>query len=271
MSVSMLARRQPCWSQALDSLVCPSSYAHAAQQPLGRSVGYLAWLIVVYALIIAVGIQIQLVRWVRHDGPAWIHRLPMVVIAAGRVSSPVRQPWTYASPSGRFVMVLDTTGSVTAIDPMYPQGMLLTERQLIVKRGPRSERYNLSGVSSFTFNETIGQRWLQQLVWWGLPLGWLATSLYLGITKPLHILFFSVWTMLWSLILGRGWRYRALWTMGIYALTGPMLLNLLIAWFAPTLPLVVGGALVTAAYFIYLTVAVAQPNPLAPPSQEADA
>lgn len=256
------------WSQALDSLVDPSSYARVARQPFKRTIAYVAWLIAVAALIGAVLTQVQLVRWARTEGPVWLRRLPPFAIAEGRVNSPVKQPWVYEMAGGQSVLVLDTTGKTTAIDERYPQGVLLTERALITKRGPRlTETTDLSRVRSFAFNEEIGRRWLRSLQWFCIPLVWTATTLYLAIAKPLQIVAFSLWSLLLNGMLGRGWSYRALWTMGAYALTGPMLLNLLMTTVTPALPVGVGGLIVTAVYLVYLTLAVAQPA-ASPPPQE---
>ncbi len=250
------------FSEALDSLVDPSSYARVARQPLGRTVRYLVWLILVFALVSAVVTQVQVARWARTDGPAWLRQLPTVTITRGRVSSPVRQPWVQEWVGGQFVTILDTTGRTTAIDARYPQGALLMDHQLILKRGAsRTSTYDLSRVAAFTFNEEVGRRWLRQITWWGGPLLWLAMSLYLAVAKPIQITLFSLWALLVNGLLGRGWSYRALWTMGAYALTGSMFLIVLMTLVTPTLPLAVGGLIATGAYVLYLTLAVAQPGP----------
>ena len=258
------------FSEALDSLVYPSSYARVARQPLRRTVRYLAWLIGVFALASAVLTQVQVVRWARSEGPDWLRQWPTVTIAQGHVSSPVRQPWVREWADGQFVTILDTTGTMTAIDARYPQGALLTDHQLLLKRdATRTSTYDLSRVRSFTFNEDVGRRWLRQITWWGGPLLWLATSLYLAVAKPVQILLFSVWALLVNGLLGRGWDYHALWTMGAYALTGSMLLAFLTTLVTPSLPLGVGGLIVMGAYVLYLTLAVTQRGPGA--SREADA
>ena len=264
--------RQPFWSAALDSLVYPSSYARVTRQPLRRAVGYLAWLIVCSALAGAVLTQLHFARWVREASPAWLQRLPPITITDGRVSSPVQQPWIYADPGGQFVLILDTTGKTTTIDERHPQGVLLTERDLISKRSARrTDTTSLASVRSFTFNADVGRRWLRSLLWFCIPLLWVATVLYLAVAKPLQIFCFSVWLMLLNALLGRGWSYRALWMMGAYALTGPALLNLLMAVVTPTLPLGVGGLIITGAYLVYLTLAAAQPVPGSPPQETGPA
>lgn len=257
-----MTRRSSHLSDALDSLVVPSSYTQVALQPFQRTLGYLCWLIVWSAVATTTVAQMQFARWLQRDAETWLTRLPEVRIEQGVATSPSPQPWRLEIGESSFAFIVDTTGRTTEVDARYPQGILLTQRQLLVKRGiGRIISYDLARVQSFTFNVAVARRWLHQWLWVGPVVVWMFAALYLVLAKPVQVLCFSLWSVLISGFLGRGWRYQSLMTMGVYALTGPALVNALMTVVTPAMPLAFGSAIISGVYVAYLTLAATQPRP----------
>jgi len=245
----------------------PEFYRGIVTQAFGRSFGYFFLLILAMSIIFsnkytadARGVIGEVVTWINTEFAERLPEfLPEITIKDGEVSSPAEQP--YIHEWEEFVFILDTTGSITTIDN-YQNGVLITKRTIIVRTIENgkieTEEYDLSMITSLNIGPGKGegelitfsfQEWRlsvtqQNVTKWSkfisralLPLIVVFLFFYHFTTKFIHLLFFSLVSLIANRIVDAGLEYSHLLNIGIFALTPPLALAVLVMVFGLTMPL----------------------------------
>jgi hypothetical protein len=245
----------------------PEFYRGIVTQAFGRSFGYFLLLILAVSIIFSIkytadarGVIGEVVTWINTEFAERLPEfLPEITIKDGEVSSPAEQP--YIHEWEEFVFILDTTGSIMTIDN-YQNGVLITKRTIIVRTIENgkieTEEYDLSMITSLNIGPGKGegelitfsfQEWRlsvtqQNVTKWSkfisralLPLIVVFLFFYHFTTKFIHLLFFSLVSLIANRIVDAGLEYSHLLNIGIFALTPPLALAVLVMVFGLTMPL----------------------------------
>ncbi len=245
----------------------PEFYRGIVTQAFGRSFGYFLLLILAVSIIFSIkytadarGVIGEVVTWINTEFAERLPEfLPEITIKDGEVSSPAEQP--YIHEWEEFVFILDTTGSITSIDD-YQNGVLITKRTIIVRTIEdgkiKTEEHDLSMITSlnispgkgkgelitFSFQEwrlSVTQenvtRWSKFISWALVPLIVVFLFFYHFTTKFIHLLFFSLVSLIANRIVDAGLEYSHLLNIGIFALTPPLALAVLAMVFGLTIPM----------------------------------
>jgi hypothetical protein len=245
----------------------PEFYRGIVTQAFGRSFGYFLLLILAVSIIFSIkytadarGVIGEVVTWINTEFAERLPEfLPEITIKDGEVSSPAEQP--YIHEWEEFVFILDTTGSIMTIDN-YQNGVLITKRTIIVRTIENgkieTEEYDLSMITSLNIGPGKGegelitfsfQEWRlsvtqQNVTKWSkfisralLPLIVVFLFFYHFTTKFIHLLFFSLVSLIANRIVDAGLEYSHLLNIGIFALTPPLALAVLVMVFGLTIPM----------------------------------
>jgi hypothetical protein len=208
-----------------------AAYRDVAAGSMASMFGYLAVLIVLATAVYTVKSQPAINAFVREMTPMVREHTPPVHITQGKASSPVDQPFVLASRDEDAILIIDTTGATTEIDPSYEDSFLLTETTLTrhdASRG-RTQTYNLQEFNRFwdpiDITGPILERWLAKWQRWGWVVVAVGSLCWLWLAKLVQV---AVWWLLGLLInavSGRRLRLEALFQLGIYALTVPFIFD----------------------------------------------
>ena len=245
----------------------PEFYRGIVTQSFGRSFVYFLLLILAVSIIFSIkytadarGVIGEVVTWINTEFAERLPEfLPEITIKDGEVSSPAEQP--YIHEWEEFVFILDTTGSITSLDD-YQNGVLITKRTIIVRTIEddkiKTEKHDLSMITSLNIGPGKGegelitfsfQEWRlsvtqENVTKWSkfisralVPLIVVFLFFYHFTTKFIHLLFFSLVSLIANRIVDAGLEYSHLLNIGIFALTPPLALAVLVMVFGLTIPM----------------------------------
>jgi len=204
-------------------------YQDVAKQPIQEGLKYFSFLILLVTLVLSVRLSLDVFQMLSHFELWARERLPDISIENGKVYADVEQPWQ--EEEGDFVVIIDTTGKTRAIDQIYPQGILLMQDRLLFKRNFYETRlFDLSQVERFEFTPETVRSW-RRIGQWVLPpllVVFLFVSFWIG--KFSQIILFSGVSFLTCWAARRQLPYVSLVTIGLYAITPPLLLMALVGF-----------------------------------------
>lgn len=206
------------WRSAWDGQV----YQEAAAGRVGGSLGYLTLLVLLATVVTTFQVQTAFSRsvWQFKQSKQWEKNLPEIQLTQGKVSSPVQQP--YRLEQEGFVFILDTTGAITDLDPKYQEGILLTKTDLTYRRQrgvQETRRISLEGLPDFTLNQSTVEQLLDRIRAWVWLVAAVVLFLWWWTVKLLKVLFWSLLGLLVSAVSKRSLSYRAIFNIGVLALT----------------------------------------------------
>ena len=210
------------WALLWRSPWSADAYRDVAAGGVGRIFGYLALLIAIVALITSVRVHTAVSGFAQsfRELKPWEANLPEIQIREGRATTLPARPYVFQNED--VMIVIDTTGETTELDPQYREGFLLTETELILRMGPgpgETRRLPFAGVPDLTLNQTTVERAIQIIspwTWLGVAV---AMTIWLWIVKLMQVLVWTPVSMVVNAVSRRALRYGALWNLGIYALT----------------------------------------------------
>jgi hypothetical protein len=259
-----MAQRFGLWSRMWRSAWCAEAYRDAASRSVGSAFGYLAVLIAIAAAVTALVSQVRVGQAVAmfKAQRLWEAYLPEIRLTDGTVSSPVEQP--FVRELDGTVLILDTTGQTTELDPQYEQGLLITEREIVLRRGrgvtQETRRYTLDRLPDLVLNQATAERFLDQVKAWTWVVVGLGMLIWLWIAKPVQVLVWSLLGVVVNAVAKRRLSYRAIFNVGVLALTVPLVFGLVrtgFGWISPWLWWLSLG--LCAAYVVWGV--LAQPEP----------
>ena len=211
------------FTQLFRSVSSARFYQEIATRKLSEAMKYFTILILLVTLVLSVRFTFDVLKGLASFEEWSKAHLPEIVIEKGITSVNVPQPWKVSEEG--FVAIIDTTGGIHDLDESYAQGVLLTRDKLILKRGPyETRRYDLSKVDSFRLNSESISHFCKIGRWALPPLLALFLFIYFWLGKFSQVVFFSIISLLTNWSSKRNLSYRTLLTIGVYALTPPLLL-----------------------------------------------
>lgn len=215
--------RERFFTQLLRSMSSARFYQEIPGRKFSDGVKYFSLLILFVTVVLSVRFTFDVVKGLASFETWSKTHLPDITIGKGVVSVNVPQPWKIEEEG--FLAVIDTTGTIRDLDESHAQGVLLTRNQLILKRGPyETRRYDLSRVDSFRFNADSVRRFRKIGRWVIPPLLAVILFIYFWVGKFSQIVFFSLISLLTNWFSKKNLSYGVLLTIGMYAITPPLLL-----------------------------------------------
>ncbi len=275
-------------------------YKHIAQQSFGKSFKYLLFMVFIVALLLSAKYVLELRKGIadftnlvfKNLEQTLADGLPEIKIEKGQVSSTVQQPFMVKKAD--FVFILDTTGQVASLNE-YKNGILLTVNKLITKstkeNGISSEvnEVDLTKMKvdlllikpgdkqkgelvSLAINNKIFSVTKDNINALGKKIALIISPFLLALTflalllgKLIHILVFSLVSLIANAVTKAGMRYRSLLNIGTYAVTLPTAVStIMIIVFGNAkngfLPVLFLPYIVIYAAFLFLAVSQAKPG-----------
>lgn len=205
-----------------------SAYKEFVKLRTGQVIGYFLVLAVLISLVLGVTSGIRFMRSYHKFSDYLKEHLPTIVIENGEVSVDVPQPFTLYQ-EGEFTVIIDTTGQTQTING----GILIKKTSILIanRETGKKEEHDLSRyrdleplVIDNRFLESLDRFMTGPVVWSVILLSVLFGQLVLLL---LFILLLSPASLIYAQSLEEKLTYPQMWTVGIFALTGPVLLSCL--------------------------------------------
>jgi hypothetical protein len=235
-------------------------YKQAVNQPIKKALIYIFLILLIAAVLMSIGNIIRINKFI-DEGKDWaLKNVPEISIVNGKTQVKVPQPYIVWKDEN-FIFLIDTTGQNIAIDTAFKAGAILTQTKLIMKQDElRTQQYELAQFPNCTVNKETITRWSkigQTVIWIILPIG---TYFYLLFAKWFQIMLFSLFTLSLNNSMKTNLKYSQLLKLGIYALTAPIILDIIYSLVGRPNPIFIWVYI--AVYIIYLTMAVKHQKPL---------
>jgi hypothetical protein len=232
-----------------------------ARQPLRRTLAYLALLIALSTIATTVSLTLMLREWVRRLEPH-LDELPTITIRDGEASADVEQPWLRRlgrdDQGHDLVVIIDTTGTRDDFGP-NELGLFLKKSEVIVKSPEQVRSFSLASVPDLTIGPAVARRfidhWMRRVP---LYLALVLFSVYVVVKTTQALL------LVLAALIGAARRplpFGALFTVAVYALTLPVLLDCVLPLVPIRVPLffAIYGALAIVYAILGAQRAVAEP------------
>lgn len=227
----------------------PKFYREIVFQSFGRSFGYLTLFVLLFSLVFSIKYALITRSWIQEVG-WWINTdfamelsniVPEINITDGEVSSPEEQPFVYELDG--FVFILDTTGSIISLDE-YSNGIFITKYKFITKKTeggtvkieeheiPKIKSLNLAagksegeilrlstGKYSFHLTNKAIDKWVKIAKQIIIPVTAITLFLYYLIVKLIHLLIFSLISLIIDKITDARLKFSHLLNIGVYVIT----------------------------------------------------
>lgn len=267
----------------------PKFYRKIVFQPFGRSLEYLTLFVILFSLVLSLKYVFNTREWIQEAG-RWIktdfarelaNNMPEINIINGEVSSPVEQPYIYELDESAFI--LDTTGSMDSLD-QYTNCILITKHKFIIKKTERGnveiEEYDVPMIRSLNLAArskgaiirlSIGGRSIISLtdkfvdkcanisrhnIKYIIPIIPISLFLYYITAKLIHLMLFSLISLIICKITDARLKYRHLLNIGAYVIIPSAILAELIKLCGINPPLLWIPYL--GFYVVFLTMAILQ-------------
>lgn len=218
---------------------------------LKRAIGYFVLLVGLSTLLVALPIAISLPGLKQQTKTLIEQTVPAAFRATtqnGKLTiTGIDQPLIYKNADENVVMVVNTlTTSTLFLDNFLKEygvenGVLITQEkmELFTKESWGSGEYYWKDLQNFSIDKTTMLGWLQMF---SLPLLMVVMIIlfYIGffVSKVLIIFIGVALVFLISSIVGKTWRFKHLFTIGLYGITLPTFIALLLTTFSITIPYV---------------------------------
>ena len=279
-----MARRNICYG--FIGSFNPKFYKEISSQSFGRSFGYLVLFVLLFSLVFSVKYTViartfiqEFEWWIKSDFAMELSRIvPEINITDGEVSSPEEQPFVYELDE--FVFILDTTGNTISLDE-YLNGIFITKYKFITKKTEggtvKIEEYDIPKINSFNLaagkseGEIIrisieGQRlnltdkmisgWIDATRRIILPLIPIFLFLYCLIANLIHLMLFSLISLIIDKITDARLKFSHLLNIGVYVITPSAILAELFRLCGVSFPL--HWIIYLIVYIIFLSMAITQ-------------
>ena len=210
-----------------------SLYADVGRRWKGIGLGYMMLLLLIAWLPLAIEAHVKFGAFVRDDLPAGLKSVPAVTIRAGRMSTPVKQPYIIRDDRGKALVVLDTTGQVTDPEQVEAQ-LLVTQTQFIQDNHGSKQIRELRDFPDMVIDATKLQDWAGTLATWMGPLVLVSTWAFTVCTRLVGMLIFAAIGMGLASAMHVRLDFAALLRLTATAMTGVILLDTVL-WFVPSL------------------------------------
>lgn len=219
-------------------------YRRVVENGIGRSIGYVAYLGLVFACVSSVALFVRLSPIIEKTSEWAAQTFPAITIQGGKATSSAQGPVLVRHPEAQEFGVLIDTGRTTPLtmDELSQQKIwaALTQSSLyIVLRPGEMRQFDLSRNPS---DEPIkleadGYRRIGSLFSRVLyPVAWIATWIFFFIWKGIASLFYGLIGLGVNSIQGAGLEFDSLFKIAVYAQTPSVLLQMIAGFFPRPVP-----------------------------------
>ena len=203
-------------------------YVDVGQNWKGIGLRYLCMVVLLTWGIALLRVTIGFSNFLQNEAPAGLRDFPTIIIARGRASSPVEQPYIYKDEHGKRLFAIDTTGQTNRPTDLGVQ-MLLTATEIIQDQNGVIQRHSLSEFPDVTINEANLLRWGATIRDWMFPVGLVVMFvLDLGY-RLLAALVYALIGLAFNAGLGASLSFGKLMRLSIFCMTTVMFIDT-VAW-----------------------------------------
>lgn len=136
-------------------------YRDVAHNWKGTAFGYLLLLLALCWIPATVGLHWAVAEFVDQDAPKVVSQVPEVTIVDGEASIDAPEPYLIRDPdTGKVLMVIDTTGQITALADTEVMGLLTKNAVIFKKSAYETRNFSLREVDSFVLTQEKIYGWL---------------------------------------------------------------------------------------------------------------
>lgn len=222
--------------QVYSSCIEFSFYKSIVRQKVATSVQYFLILLSVVALFSSVVYCLYFKVTVNAFAQWSEKNLPEITVRDGEVHSSVAQPYTTIDKE--FVFILDTTGETTRIDTLYPNGVLVKKKSMLVKKeGLEDQEFDLSWIKQLDLSAPLVATWKEKMMPVLIPFVFIITIVGLLISKFFQALLFSYAASIFYPHDRTGLKFPHFFNIALYSATPPILLSFIAQIFKLQIPL----------------------------------
>ena len=217
------------------SFYSKSLYQDVAQNWKGAGIVYLLLLALIVSLPITVRVHQELSKVPEVIEPV-IQQVPDISLKKGKISIDPDQPYLINDPSqeNNPVIIIDTTGKHTSLEGTNAQ-VLITETKIFAK--DRSyDLSNLSQVEKFVVTKEGIRTVISVFIRWFSLAAFPFILLFLFVFRILHVLLFSLISMLFTKILKVNLIFEQLMRLTALAITPVIIANLILSFIDVKIP-----------------------------------
>ncbi len=201
-------------------------YKTVVKQKVSQSVQYFILLLLAVTLISSVFYCFYF-KLALNVFDEWSQKhMPEMMVRDGVVTSSVSQPYTAIEED--FVFVLDTTGTIDRIDPLYPNGILVKQSSVLVKRsGLEDQELDLTWIKSLELSAKVVSLWKTKAFPVLIPFVFLITLIGLLLSKFFQAFLFSYAASILYPKERTGLGFSQFFNLALYSATPPILIGVL--------------------------------------------
>lgn len=198
-------------------------YREKYLQSFGKTLRYLLFLSLLVTAILGIRYGAGFSKFIK-ESMTWIEKnAPYIEINEGIVKADVEQP--YIRDEKEFILIIDTTDQVKAIDQKYKTGVLLTKDRLIIKNNEiRTQEFDLKKVKSFKLDKGAFIKLRKFFIFILIPFMIIVQFVYFFVMKIVQ----SLVTSLVILIAKPAFKFVSVMNLCIYAVTPVSVLAILV-------------------------------------------
>jgi hypothetical protein len=258
----------------------PKFYKSIVKQRLIKSVGFLIVFIMIFTAVLSLKYTTDVkstipfvVEWINENFDYFVDELPLIEIENGKLLLPQSTYTKEWQEEFVFIIEPDEQQVLSTVD-QYDNGIFITQSKVLIKQTEtnvpktRLETYDMKNIrylkvipteaglsvvvenSEFDITQPAIERFIEKASILLFPLIFLWSMLIYSMSKPLQILFYSIFSLLFKTHLKVSLTYKELLNVGIYALVPPTTMAVLKDLIGLRLPLF--WVLFTAVYCMYL-------------------
>ena len=204
-----------------------SLYKDVAKNWKGTGLAYLLLLLALAWIPVMIVFHYDLSREITREAPPIINQVPKVTITRGEVSVDAPVPYIIIEPkTGAQLMVIDTSGRIASPN-QTPALVLLTKKQLFVKKQRQAETriYDLSSIESLTIDRERVNGWAEAFRKWFAFAAYPFTVIGLFIYRLVQMLIYALIGMLFAKIVKANLEYVTLIRLAAVSITPVIILN----------------------------------------------
>ena len=258
----------------------PKFYKNVARQPLIKSIGFLILFIVIFSALISFKYTTDVkstmpfvVEWINAHFDYFVNELPLIEVKNGTLLLPQSTYTKEWKDEFAFVIEPDEQQARATLE-QYDNGIFVTRSKVFIKQTEedvgktRLETYDMRNIrylkivpgeagltlvvdtNEFNITQPGIERFIENASVLLFPLIFLWCVFLYSVTKPLQILFYSIFSLIFKAHLKSSLTYKELLNVGTYALVPPTSMAVLKDLVGLRLPLF--WVVFTVVYCVYL-------------------
>lgn len=211
-------------------------YPAMVKEGLGKTFVYLLFLTLTVGLLNSIIIGVQFNRYSNHYIKDIMYQMPKFTFQNGTLNVDGKMPAIIHTPDNETI-IIDTTGKANeTVLKKYNSGVLILKNQVIIKNNNVETRtFSFANIKDLTFTNSDVINFLPKLKWISTAVG-IFILFFFFIGKMVTSLFLAIIALIITKMQRVQLSFGKLYSIGIYSLTLPILLNTIFRLFQMTFP-----------------------------------